>query len=99
MRRVNIQAAFLGEGGDSDDRDGPRRRMVLQLADSIKSGDVRQLKVHQDQIGLVLASEGKHRPALSGGNGVVAMSLEDIPQELHVERVVLDDQDPFRRRL
>jgi hypothetical protein len=46
----------------------------------------------------VLASEGERLPALSGGNGFVTMSLEDIPQELHIERVVLDDQDPFRRR-
>src|SRR5216684_3286969 len=45
----------------------------------------------------MLAGKGKRRRALPGGDRRIPISFENIPQELHVELVVFDDQDPFRR--
>src|ERR1700680_4530281 len=39
------------ESSDRNDRDLPRLRVTLELADRIQSRDVRQLNVHQHQIG------------------------------------------------
>jgi hypothetical protein len=69
--------------------------MRPQPSDRLIPRDVGQLKVHQDQVGLLIAGEGNPLDAPSGTNGFVTMSLKDIPQELHIERVVLDDQDPL----
>ena len=44
---------------------------------------------------MLIAGEGNPLRALFGTDGFVTMSLKDIPQELHVERIVLDDQDPL----
>src|SRR5712691_9170586 len=55
------------ESGDGDDWNVPRFLMVFQLAHGVQSGDVGQLKVHQDQVRPVLAGERQCRRPLSGG--------------------------------
>ena len=42
------------------------------------------------------AGEAEHRRAAAGLHDVVAIRFQDVVQELHIELVVLDDQDALR---
>ena len=57
--------------------------------------DLRQLDVHQDQVGPVLARQADRLHAAPGLQGLVAMRFEQIMKELHVQLIILDDQNLF----
>ena len=52
-----------------------------------------KLDIHQDQVGPVLAREIQRLDPVAGADGLVAVRLQQIVEELHVELVVLHDQD------
>ena len=69
--------------------------VLLQPLGDLEAGDLGQLDVHQDQVGPVGAGELERLDAVAGLQGRVAMRLEEIVEELHVELVVLDDEHGF----
>ena len=101
LRQVGLAAALAdallvalhGEGGDGDHRDGLELRIVLQPFGDFEAGDFRKLDVHQHQVGVVLAGEIERLDAVAGADRVVAVRLQQVVEELHVELVVLHDQN------
>src|SRR6185437_10983320 len=67
--QIGLAAAFAdalfvalhGEGGDGDDRNGAQVRIVLDPARHLEAGNLRQLNVHQHEIGTHLANEERIR--------------------------------------
>ena len=53
--------------------------------------NLRKLDVHQDQVGLVPAREIERLDAVAGTTVSVAMCLQQIVEELHIELIVLHD--------
>ena len=90
-----LLVALHGERGDGDDGNGPQIRIVLEPFGDFEAGHFGQLDVHQDQIGPMLAREVERLDAVARPHGVVAVRFQQIVEELHVELVVLDDQDGF----
>src|SRR5579885_3609159 len=88
--------AFHGKGGDRDDRDRLERIVFLQPFGHFQPRNFRELDIHQDQVGSVLAGEVQRFHAVLGLKDVVAVRIEQIVEELHVELVVLHDQNRFR---
>src|SRR5437588_686274 len=76
-------------------RDRTQFRIVLDPARHFEAGDLRQLNIHQDQIGAHLAHEVKRLETVGGARGLIAMRFQQIAKELHIELVVLHDQDGF----
>ena len=70
-------------------------RIVLDPARDFEAGHLRQLDIHQDQIGPMLAHEIERLDAVAGADGLIAMRFQQIAKELHIELVVLHDQDGF----
>ena len=70
--------------------------VVLQPLGDLEAGDLRQLNVHQDQVGHVLSRQRERGKALAGFQGFIALRLEQIMKQLHVQLVILDDEDLFR---
>jgi hypothetical protein len=56
-----------------------------------ETGDLRQLNVHQDQVGAVLAGEIERLETVARADGTIAVSFQQVVEELHVELVVLHD--------
>ena len=67
--------------------------IFLQPLGHFQARDFRQLNVHQDQVRLVFASQGQGLQALTGLQGLVALSIEQVMKQLHVQLVILDDED------
>src|SRR5262249_44259530 len=93
---------FHRERGDGDPRNRLELRVVLEPFRHLEPRDFRQLNVHQDQIRAMLAGEVERLDAVAGTERLVAVRLQQIVEELHVELVVLHDQDglghpPFLR--
>src|SRR5262245_8697467 len=74
-----------------DHGDGLELGVFLEPFGHFETGDLRQLYVHQDQIGTALAGEIEHIEAVARADGAVAVGLQQVVEELHVELVVLDD--------
>src|SRR5262249_3027968 len=91
-----LLVALHREGGHRDDRNGLELRIFLQPFGHLEPGDFRQLDVHQDQVGAVLAREIERLDAVAGGDGLVAVRFQQVVEELHVELVVLHDHDGLR---
>src|SRR5579885_1339709 len=72
--------------------------IVLQPLRHFEAGDFRQLDIHQNEVGPVLAREVERLDAVPGSDRAVAVRFEEIVEELHVELVVFHDQDGFRHR-
>src|SRR6516162_5890873 len=79
-----------------DHRNGLELGVFLEPLGHFESGDFRQLNVHQDQVGTVLAGEIERLDAVARADGIVAVSLQQIVEELHVELVVLHDHHGLR---
>ena len=43
----------------------------------------------------MLTRQLKHRGALGGLDDIVTIGFQNVVQELHVQLIVFDDQDPF----
>ena len=69
--------------------------VVLEPFGDFESGDFRQLDVHQDQIGPMFAREIERLDAVARADSRVAVGFQQIVEELHIELVVLHDQDGF----
>ena len=69
--------------------------VVLQPLGDLQAGDFRQLDIHQDQVGPVLARQADRLHAALGLNGGVAVSFEQVVEELHVQLIVFNDQNRF----
>src|SRR5205085_11242942 len=68
---------------------------VLEPFGDFKAGHFGQLDVHDDQVRTMLAREIQRVNAVARADGLVAMCLQQVVEELHVELVVLHDQDGF----
>src|SRR3954451_19899999 len=87
--------ALHRERGHRDHRNGAQLRIVLDPARYFETGHLRQLDIHQDQVGMQLADEIERLETIAGARSLIAMGLQEIAKELHVELVVLHDQDGF----
>src|ERR1700683_2433983 len=65
--------ALHGERGHRDDRDHFQLVIFLDPLRHFEAGDLRQLNVHQDEIGMILAREPQRLHAILGLQRVVAM--------------------------
>src|SRR5215203_3471459 len=100
LRQIGLAAALAdallvalhGEGRHGDHRDGFQLVVLLQPLGDLEPGHFRQLDVHEDQIGPVRPRELDGVDAVPGLQGGVAVRLEEVVEELHVELVVLDDE-------
>src|SRR5487761_2128330 len=88
--------ALHGEGGDRHDRNCLEFGIVLEPFGHFEAGYFRQLDIHQNQIGPVLAREIQRLDSVAGADGLVAMRFQEVVEELHVQLVVLHDQDGLR---
>ena len=50
---------------------------------------------HEDQVRLVLAGERQRAQPLAGLQSLVALGVQKVVEELHIELVILDDQGLF----
>src|SRR5690242_2682580 len=80
-----LLVALHGKGGDGDHGNGAQFRIILDPARDLEAGDLRQLDVHQDQIGAQLAHEIERLVAVAGARGLVTVRFQQIAKELHVE--------------
>ena len=85
--------ALHGKGRDGDDGDVAQFLVVLEPFGDFQTADLRQLDVHQDEVGLVQPRQGQRLQALPGLQRLVALGIEQIMKELHVQLVILDDED------
>ena len=83
--------------GQGEHRDGGGALVRAQPAQPLDAIDVRQLDIHEHEIGSMLGCQ-LHRPhAGRCFEGAVPPRLEDIPEQLHVLLVVLDHEDLLTR--
>ena len=64
----------------------------------VEAGHFGQLNVHQDQIGQMLAGEREGLDAVARLQRLIAMRLEQITKQLHVQLIVFDDENGFGHR-
>src|SRR5580692_6187292 len=103
LGQIGLAAAFANallvtlhrECRDRDDRNGSQLRVVLDPPRHFETRDLGKLDIHQDEIGAELAHKVKCLETVAGAGSLVAMRLEQIAKELHIELVVLHDQDGF----
>src|SRR5687768_1749390 len=103
LRQVSFATAFADalfvalhrKSGDGDDGNGVQIGIVLDPARDVEARDLRQLDIHQDQVGTMTPHQVERLDPLVGANGLVTMGLEKVAEELHVELVVFDDKDGF----
>src|SRR5665213_2013633 len=88
--------ALHGKGGHGDDRNAAQLVILLDPFGYLEAGDLGQLNVHQDKIGMMQPREPQRLHPVLGLQNVVAVRLEQIVEKLHVEIIVLDDEDPLR---
>jgi len=88
-----LLVALHGKGGDGNDGNDVKFRVVLDPLRDFEAGDFGELDIHEDQVGAVLAGEIDGFDAVARRHRVVSVGLQQIVEELHVELVVLDDQD------
>src|SRR5262245_39159744 len=99
LRQIGLATAFADallvaphrKGGHRDHRNSLELGVLLEPLGHFEPGDFRQLNVHQDQVRTVLAGEIECLDAVARADGMVAISLQQIVKELHVELVVLHD--------
>src|SRR5262245_23908636 len=94
-----LLVALHGEGGDRDDRDAAQLRVLLEPLGDLEAGDLGQLDVHQDEVGPVFARQSHRLEPVLGLERAVAVRLEQVVEQLHVEVVVLNDQHCLAHRL
>ena len=84
--------------GQGEHRQGCGAAVRPQAAERRDAIDVRQLDVHEHEIGRML--DGKRDRLLPGGRlqGAVALREQDVTKQLHVLAVVLHDEDLRARR-
>src|ERR1700674_12511 len=104
LRDVGLAAAFAdaflvslhGEGGNGDHRDLAELIVLLQPFGHFESRHLGKLDVHEDEVGTVLAGQRQSFHAVPRLQRLVAVRVEQVVEELHVQLVVLDDQNGLR---
>src|SRR5262249_10717671 len=104
LRQIGLATGFSDallvaphrKGGHRDHRNSLELGVLLEPLGHFETGDFRQLNVHQDQVRTVLAGEIECLDAVARADGMVAVSLQQIVEELHVELVVLHDHHGLR---
>src|SRR5262249_47197723 len=104
LRQIGLATAFADallvalhrKRGHRDHRNGLELGVFLEPLGHFETGDFRQLNVHQDQVGTVLAGKIERLDAVARADGVVAVSLQQLVEELHVELIVLHDHHGLR---
>src|SRR5882724_2954521 len=91
-----LLVALHGEGRHGNDRDGLQRIIFLDPFGHFQAGDLRQLDVHKDKVGPVLAGQLQRFHAIARLQDIVPVRFEQVMEELHVELIVLDDQNRLR---
>src|SRR5215211_2673430 len=107
LRYVVIAAALDAFGtvpqhcecGHRYDRDCPCLRIGLQPPRHVETGNIGQLHVEQDQVGLVLMGQVDRDLTKSGNHSSVAVVLDHVFEKLEVQFIVFDDEDKPLRRL
>src|SRR6516164_7195921 len=104
LRQIGLAAALADallvaphrKGGHRDHGNGLELRISLEPLGHFETGDFRQLNVHQNQVGPVLPGEIERLDAVARADGIVAVSLQQVVKELHVELIVLHDHHGLR---
>src|SRR5262245_15791379 len=104
LRQIGLATSFPDallvaphrKGCHRDYRNSLELGVLLEPLGHFETGDFRQLNVHQDQVRTVLAGEIECLDAVARADGMVAVSLQQIVEELHVELVVLHDHHGLR---
>src|SRR5262247_1826257 len=104
LRQIGLATGFADallvaphrKGGHREHRNSLELGVLLEPLGHFEPGNFRQLNVHQDQVGTVLAGEIECLDAVARADGMVAISLQQIVEELHVELVVLHDHHGLR---
>src|SRR5262245_20610298 len=100
LRQISLATAFAGalfialhrKCRHCDHRNGPEFVVFLEPFGYFETGDLRQLNVHQDQVGAMFAGEIGHLEAVASADSAVPVGFQQVVEELHVELVVLHDQ-------
>src|SRR5216684_538181 len=87
--------ALHRKGRHRDHRYRTQFGIVLDPARHLETGNLRKLDIHQDEIGTRRADEIERLEAVAGAGGLIAMRFQQIAKELHIQLVVLHDQDGF----
>src|SRR4051812_18548562 len=82
-----------GEGGDGDDRNVRKFVVFFKPLGDLQTGDFRKLDIHQDQVWPMLSSDRQSLQTFTGLQGFVALGIEQIMKKLHVQLVILDNED------
>src|SRR5690348_10466300 len=90
--------ALHGKGGDGDDRDRLQSIILLDPFGDLEARDLGQLNIHEDEVRMMGARQLERLHAVLGLQRRVAVRLQEIVKKLHVEVVVLDDQNPLGGR-
>ena len=83
--------ALHGESGNGDYRNMAQIFLLLNPLCDLKAGDLRQLNIHQNEIGFVEAREFHRFDAAPGLQGLLPMRLQKIVEQLHVQLIVFHD--------
>src|SRR5262245_8605798 len=102
-----LLVAAQRERRDGDDRRVPSGRLRPEPPGGLEAGDLRELDVHEDQVGTLLQRDAHPRLAVGGLDQPVGRAAQQISNDLLVQLVVLDVEDrpaahaglpPARRR-
>src|SRR5215471_4090403 len=77
---------------NGDNRDPMQLGIVLDPLRDLEPRDLRQVNVHQDQVGPMRARKLERLNSAARPYRVVAVRLQQVMEELHVELVVLHDE-------
>src|SRR5690348_13757073 len=94
-----LLVAFHGESGHRDHRDGAQLFVFFDPFGHLEAGHLGQLDIHQNQIRMMLARQLQRFHAVLSLQNIVAVRFQQIVEELHVEVVVFDDEDPLARHV
>jgi len=86
------------DGRQSDDRDGPGRRVLLELDGGIEAVHIRQDHVQDDEVRLLPDGQVEPFLGLAREKHAMAASFETEPDELVLVGLILDNQDLGHRR-
>src|SRR6266550_7101340 len=88
-----LLVAFHRQGSESNYRNGAGRMVGLELRGGLEAVHAGQLDVHQDQVGLHVASQRQPVLGVRGTHHGVARRFQQKFYQLHVGGVVFDDQN------
>ena len=94
----SVSISLHSAGGAREDRTVRRARIGLDLAREPEPVAVGQVEIEHDQLGDLLGDRAFGRAQRAHAGDVVTVELEHALEQLEVQIVVVDDEDPARRR-